>query len=841
MNQKQNNLNSNNFNIQGNNRISNNQPLQDRQSFNNSFNSNVGNVNGPTFNAQSAIKPLPPFKSPPTNSFQQPIIQDPQPQPVSSFESNNNQSFNNKLTQKMNNNEFNNFNPQQNNNNLQQENFDANTNELSRDSKVISGKQLNNSRGTCNINKKATIIICSIIAVLILISLVLAFTNDKKDKTYNVSFETNGGTVVNSQIVNEGEVVVKPTDPLKEGYIFIQWLYEGQTYDFSSVVNSDLVLIADFIEKKEEIETFAVVFDSAGGTTISNQIIDKGNRVTKPTDPSKEGYIFKGWVLNGEFYDFTSIIASDIELKAKWEKVENDNNKGCTLSVTEGTIGLKDWYISDVTLSLAISGENISNYGITTSSKASYNGKKSLKITNNHNTKIYYGHVKYKNGTTKVCDISIKIDKTKPTIPTSVIKKNSSSGEIISNSPSYRNYRVWWGNFNSIDKDSGIDYYEYSSGCTGVKDYKLNSEYIYPWDKSGLYEHKYCIRAVDIAGNYSDWSSAYYFNIDLIKPTCSVKMTANSSTDILTVLANDSNSGIAFYSYNSSSYTSSNVYNVKKGTKVTVTVKDKAGNIGHCQNYKKALILVGDSRTHWLQYHLGGKQILTNYEDIYSIESYDEGKKEVYAVAKSGAFINWFLGKELGYADGKYKVAGAYQVQTLLTHLSKQPIYYDVVIASNLGVNDLNYYSAEDASSTYISAYNKLLNSSQSVYVNDKIVNGSWKKTGNVIGVQFKFISVNPIDEKLLNAYVKDNKRTTSIINSYNNIMKQTYGSNYLDSSSKFNNWFSQTVNAGQPRFVYKTCIDSNNNKYTCEDGLHYSSYMDKNYIYGFYKSNLLD
>ena len=71
MNQEQNNLNQNNFNIQGNNGIPNPQPFNN-QSFNNTFNPNVGqsaSVNQQTFN--------------------------PQPQPVNSFESANaNQNFN---------------------------------------------------------------------------------------------------------------------------------------------------------------------------------------------------------------------------------------------------------------------------------------------------------------------------------------------------------------------------------------------------------------------------------------------------------------------------------------------------------------------------------------------------------------------------------------------------------------------------------------------------------------------------------------------------------------------------------------------------------------------------
>lgn len=89
MNQEQNNLNQNNFNTQGNNGIPNNQPLN-----NQSFNQGMG------FN-QQPINPQPQ----PTPSYEQPIMQEPTPQPMNNtFESGSasNQNFNSKPPKKMN-------------------------------------------------------------------------------------------------------------------------------------------------------------------------------------------------------------------------------------------------------------------------------------------------------------------------------------------------------------------------------------------------------------------------------------------------------------------------------------------------------------------------------------------------------------------------------------------------------------------------------------------------------------------------------------------------------------------------------------------------------------------
>ena len=173
--------------------------------------------------------------------------------------------------------------------------------------------------------KKILIIVVSIIAVILAIVIAFIVNKDKKIITYNVSFETDGGTIVNMQTINEGDKVTKPVDPTKEGYIFVEWTYQGVTYDFSLEVTSDLVLKAKWAKVEKDDETFIVKFDSDGGSTISNQIITKGSKVEKPSVPTKEGYTFKEWTLNDKTYDFDQIVEENLELKAKWEKIVTSN------------------------------------------------------------------------------------------------------------------------------------------------------------------------------------------------------------------------------------------------------------------------------------------------------------------------------------------------------------------------------------------------------------------------------------------------------------------------------------------------------------------------------------
>lgn len=69
-----------------------------------------------------------------------------------------------------------------------------------------------------------------------------------------------------------------------------------------------------------EQKTFVVVFDTTGGNEISKLNVLEGEKVSKPTDPTKEGYKFLGWFLDDNEWDFANdVIEKDITLTAKWE------------------------------------------------------------------------------------------------------------------------------------------------------------------------------------------------------------------------------------------------------------------------------------------------------------------------------------------------------------------------------------------------------------------------------------------------------------------------------------------------------------------------------------------
>ena len=72
----------------------------------------------------------------------------------------------------------------------------------------------------------------------------MSLTAKWKIITYNVTFNSDGGSYVEAQTVASGQSVTKPTNPVKEGYEFIGWYLNDDIYNFSSTIKSNIILRA---------------------------------------------------------------------------------------------------------------------------------------------------------------------------------------------------------------------------------------------------------------------------------------------------------------------------------------------------------------------------------------------------------------------------------------------------------------------------------------------------------------------------------------------------------------------------------------------------------------------
>ena len=146
---------------------------------------------------------------------------------------------------------------------------------------------------------------------------VITLTAKWEPLKYSVTLEPNGGVINNSiteYIYGEGVVLPSASDMTKEGYTFGGW-YLNSDFSGSPVTNIDA---ADRGNKtyyaKWNVNQYTITFDTDGGSTVSSITQDYGTVITKPLDPTRVGYTFKGW----EPVIPSTMPSSDMTIKAKW-------------------------------------------------------------------------------------------------------------------------------------------------------------------------------------------------------------------------------------------------------------------------------------------------------------------------------------------------------------------------------------------------------------------------------------------------------------------------------------------------------------------------------------------
>ena len=104
--------------------------------------------------------------------------------------------------------------------------------------------------------KKMMIITASIVIILLLLICLFFFVLNKK---CTVTFETFAG--ITTQIVKKGDVAKEPEKPTREGFLFIGWYYadnQNIKYDFSSIVDKDIKLIAKWQKENGDITKVSI-------------------------------------------------------------------------------------------------------------------------------------------------------------------------------------------------------------------------------------------------------------------------------------------------------------------------------------------------------------------------------------------------------------------------------------------------------------------------------------------------------------------------------------------------------------------------------------------------------
>jgi len=162
-----------------------------------------------------------------------------------------------------------------------------------------------------------------------------------QSKEYTVSFNTLGGTTLNSVKIPHGGTIENVEPPKKDGYIFVSWEKDGVIYNEKTPINEDLTLTANWILAPDLSKEYRVVFDING--ELSETVVKGKNLLAKPKDPTIKYYSFAGWYDGTTLYNFDSPVTKDLYLVAKFEKkfltVSFDLDGGSGISKTKVEAG----------------------------------------------------------------------------------------------------------------------------------------------------------------------------------------------------------------------------------------------------------------------------------------------------------------------------------------------------------------------------------------------------------------------------------------------------------------------------------------------------------------------
>ncbi|WP_407269434.1 InlB B-repeat-containing protein [Radiobacillus sp. PE A8.2] len=151
-----------------------------------------------------------------------------------------------------------------------------------------------------------------------------AEANTTKNITHTVTFDSNGGSSVNTETVAYESTVDEPADPTKEGHAFQNWYSDealNTVFDFNSQIKEDITLYA-----KWSINSYKVTFKDHNGDTLKTEDVDYNKKATAPAEPTQEGYTFTGW--DSTFDNVTSDLTVNAVYSINKYTVSFDSNDG---------------------------------------------------------------------------------------------------------------------------------------------------------------------------------------------------------------------------------------------------------------------------------------------------------------------------------------------------------------------------------------------------------------------------------------------------------------------------------------------------------------------------------
>ena len=180
---------------------------------------------------------------------------------------------------------------------------------------------------------------------------------------YVVNFDSNGGSEVESVIVDMNTAIGQLPIPTQKGYDFVGWYVNDVEITSETIITSDLDVTAHWAKTD-----YYIRYDVNGGLAVNSTKVHYGEAVGSVPVPIKDGYVFRGWYLEKDnvyspeitseyiynyyqdmvAYAVYDMVSYSIALDANGGYLSCHGSPRCTTSVyTNNSNKLTSWQLPD--------------------------------------------------------------------------------------------------------------------------------------------------------------------------------------------------------------------------------------------------------------------------------------------------------------------------------------------------------------------------------------------------------------------------------------------------------------------------------------------------------------
>ena len=110
-----------------------------------------------------------------------------------------------------------------------------------------------------------------------------------------ITFDTKGGSKIDSITIGKDTELTLPKEPTRDSYVFKGWVDKNETPIYDKVLLAEDTTLYAVWEKDATSNKITITFDTKGGSKIESITISKDTELTLPKEPTRDGYVFKGW------------------------------------------------------------------------------------------------------------------------------------------------------------------------------------------------------------------------------------------------------------------------------------------------------------------------------------------------------------------------------------------------------------------------------------------------------------------------------------------------------------------------------------------------------------------